>query len=81
MKEHGQSGFRIHAPDNASNRNVAKHNKHILAIVVHQCDKLRTDVNIYHPLVHVHMVDLGRLVAMFKKSNKCVIQLHNRHSL
>ncbi len=52
---------------------LADDNAQILAIVVHQCDKLRTDVNIYHPLVRVHMVDLGADGRYVKKSNKSVI--------
>lgn len=30
----------------------------ILAVIVHQSDKLRTDINMYHPMVRVHILDL-----------------------
>ena len=32
----------------------------ILAVIIHQTDKLRTDVNIYRPVVRVHVVDLAQ---------------------
>ena len=42
----------------------------ILAVIVHKSDKLRTDINIYNPVVRVHIVDLdtnGEYVIKTKK--------------
>ena len=32
----------------------------VLAIVIHECGKLRTDINIYHPMVRIHLLDLDQ---------------------
>ncbi|CAF0887332.1 unnamed protein product [Brachionus calyciflorus] len=48
----------------------------ILAVIVHQTDKLRTDVNIYNPVVRVHIVDLdadGQYVKKIKKDRNTLI--------
>ena len=42
----------------------------ITAVIVHQSDRLRTDINIYHPIVKVHVLDLGMDGQYLKKSNK-----------
>lgn len=42
----------------------------ILAVIIHKCDKLRTDINIYNPVVRVHVIDLdanGEYVTKTKK--------------
>ncbi len=36
----------------------SENDPNILAVVVHQSDKLRTDINMYHPMVRVHILDL-----------------------
>jgi hypothetical protein len=51
---------------------VIDNNAQILALVIHQCDKLRTDVNIYHPMVRVHLLDLDSDGRYVKKSIKLV---------
>lgn len=42
----------------------------ITAVIVHQSDRLRTDINIYHPIVKVHILDLDMDGQYVKKSNK-----------
>ena len=42
----------------------------ILAVVIHQSDKLRTDINLYHPMVRVHIVDLNMDGEYVKKMDK-----------
>jgi hypothetical protein len=42
----------------------------ILAIIVHKTDKLRTDINIYNPVVRIHLVDLETDGQYVKKTKK-----------
>ena len=42
----------------------------ILAVIIHQSDKLRMDINMYRPIVRVHIVDLDMDGEYVKKCNK-----------
>lgn len=42
----------------------------ILAVIIHQTDKLRTDVNIYHPVVRIHLLDLDSDGQYVKKTRR-----------
>ena len=42
----------------------------ILAVIIHQSDKLRMDINMYRPIVRVHIVDLDMDGEYVKKFNK-----------
>ena len=42
----------------------------ILAVIIHQSDKLRTDINMYHPIVRVHIIDLDMNGEYVKKLDK-----------
>lgn len=42
----------------------------ILAVIVHKTDKLRTDINIYNPVVRIHLVDLDADGQYMKKTKK-----------
>lgn len=42
----------------------------ILAVVIHESGKLRTDVNIYHPMVRIHIVDLDQNGQYVKKLHR-----------
>ena len=42
----------------------------ILAITVHKTDKLRTDINIYNPIVRIHLVDLDADGQYLKKTKR-----------
>lgn len=49
---------------------VEKQDPNILAIIIHQTDKLRTDVNIYNPTLRIHILDLDTDGQYVKKSKK-----------
>ena len=42
----------------------------ILAVIIHQSDKLKTDVNIYHPMVRVHIIDIDNDGEYVKKLDR-----------
>jgi hypothetical protein len=48
--------------------------KNILAVVIHQTDKLRTDINMYRPVVRVHIVDLDLDGQYVLKTKRCLLK-------
>ncbi|RNA40529.1 jouberin isoform X2 [Brachionus plicatilis] len=55
---------------------IHKSDSNILAIIIHQTDKLRTDINIYNPTVRVHILDLdtdGQYVKKTKRDRNTLV--------
>lgn len=46
---------------------------YILAIIIHESGRFRTDINLYHPLIKIHLVDLNNNGQYIRKLDK------NRH--
>jgi hypothetical protein len=42
----------------------------IMAVIIHRSDKLRTDVNIYNPVVRIHLLDLDLDGQYVKKTRR-----------
>ncbi len=40
--------------------------------MIHECGKLRTDINIYHPMVRIHILDLDQNGRYVNKLHKYV---------
>lgn len=56
--------------NNETEQIIEQVDPNILAIIIHQTDKLRTDINIYNPFVRIHILDLDINGQYVKKTKR-----------